>query len=292
MIKKIKVALIIVSSSFAIACFIVSLLCVNSLKLSSFDFETKPSAYVCFNELSYIDKSINLKTVLNDGKSNLQQVFCIYGDKAFFTYQYLNDYELHICLASIELDGENKNIIFDEIFSYDSRFNYTPKFDVDYSDRNSYIFNGKIVVTDFEKLVEFDVMSNETTVYKYHSYPMNLSNISWCKEDIQTIVVANKNKKVVLNEEALVKSSLNASELFTNNNNMIWNRRKSLEHFFDSIQIVNGEIYLIGRGLNFWGSTYAIIFTCDIDNQSYSYSGYKYVGDLINQEEFYIVPVL
>lgn len=266
---------------------------VDVIEMNQYDPESTEINYVFFDTV-YIKgkKELKLKSVLNEGM-NIKQVFCIWNNKVYFSYQYVEEDFLHWCIAFVDLDDLFLNVVVDEKFGHaDNEKNnvYRVSFSDDYCNRNGYYLNGVIVITDFNKLIEYDIKENVYNTMYYEDYQQIKNKFTYNIENCKEVVFKQKNNIIRLDKDSLSDKSDIAKEIIDSNENTIWNGASSLEYFFNGVKIIDDKVYLICRVLNFSGETFAIVFSCDLDKETFAYVGYCYTNDIINDSEFYIVP--
>ena len=264
---------------------------INTKKLEAFiekvDSEKEETVANAFFGILYFDESeLYLDDCINDTKHEIRQVFCINNDKIYFLCQYKDDENIHWCILSTDLDGRNLKKHTDDVFS--GRYNVSVS--TPYQARNGYYYDEKIIITDFEKLVEFNIKSSTVTTYNYEQYQYLQYTISWDIENHQKVIFHTSENDIIITKESFAESNIVAKELIGSFDKKIWSEKSSLYSLFDSVQIVDNEVYLICRVLNYRGSTYAMVFHCDLDKQEYKYCLTYFTGDIINENEFYIVP--
>ncbi len=78
------------------------------------------------------------------------------------------------CLASIDLQGKDFRVHYSGVFMTDPK---SKRFEVSnacrftyYEDKSAYYYDGKIVLTDHVKLIEYDLLSGEVQEYNATEY--------------------------------------------------------------------------------------------------------------------------
>lgn len=265
---------------------------INTSKMESFVTETETKAsYVYFDKLYYEDITCDLKEVIKHEKNAVvQQVFCIRDNYVYFSYQYVNNDIAHWCLASVSIEGTEYKRIFDEAFEQESMRKYELNVGEQLSKRNGYFYNNKIVITDFSKLIEYDMKEDSSTVYNYNEYEINENEFVWSIDNFSEIDLKTDNTNLVINKFELSNKSPVANEILSLYDRMVWNDLSSTKYFLNDVQIVNDDVYIICSLLNRHGETYTLIFECDIENEEYKYCGYHFTQDVTRH--FYVVPIV
>lgn len=266
---------------------------IDRLEMNAYQIESSKINYVFFDTIYINDsRSYNLKSILGDNKE-IQQVFCIWKDTIYLSYQYTRDSFLHWCIASVNLNDLKLNTIVDEVFdsaNYETFSTYQISFDENFYGRTGYYYDKKIIITNFKKLIQYDVKNDNYNILEYENYIKPRLNITCDIENYQKVIFYQGAKTVVIDKMILSQKSEVARDIISSNGNYIWDGSSSMSYFFDSVKVVDDNIYLIVRVLNFLGETYAIVFNCDLEDETYSYVGWHRTIDIINDNEFYIVP--
>lgn len=272
--------------------FVVGNYYINDSKMKTFVNESESkTSYVYFDNLYCKDIRLDLKEVVkHEENSVIQQAFCIKDNYVYFSYQYVKDSIVHWCLASISVDGTEYKLIFDEIFDRESLHKYELKVGEVLSQRNGYFYDNKIIVTDFSKLVEYNMEKDLVTIYNYDEYEINENEVAWNIDDFNEITLKKNNKIVVINKSELSKKSSVANKVLSSYDRMVWHDLSSTQYFFNDVQVINDEIYIICSLLNRHGETYTLIFECDIENEEYNYCSYHFTKDVTRH--FYVVPTV
>lgn len=277
--------------------FVIILLCsvytnlfyIDTIQIKSYKTENDLISYCYLNTIYYNGNSLNLNKILKENKCELKQVFCTYNGQIYFCYTYNEEENLYksneLFLGSIDCTGNN----FVEIIKFNSDCTYETTFG-DYYTRMGYFYNGIIVLTDFSNLIEYNIKNNTINNFDYADYPHITIPCTYSVKNNEIVISETNTREIVVDKKLLSTTSKTADKIISLNGNKIWDGTNALEYFFDSVQIVNDEIYLICRVLNFWGSTFALIFKCDLEKQQFYYVASHKTGDVINNFEFYIVP--
>jgi len=243
-------------------------------------------AYTFFDFVNFDNCKLHLSEHISDTKYNVLQVFCINEGKIYFLCEYNDSTDTHWCIASIDLDGGDFKKHTDNVFLG----TYTIDFTIPYDERTGYYYDQTIVLTDFKKLIEYDIRNQTFIVHDYEKYQHPQKNISWNIENNEKITFHTQTKDIVVNKENFAKSNHISNELLSSFDKKIWSGKSSLYSLFDSVQLIDDEIYIICRVLNYRGSTYALIFHYNLEQQEYRFCGSYFTRDIINQDEFYVVP--
>ncbi len=263
---------------------------IDSFEMNQYEPENTPVTYVHFDTIHMGDEVINLDSVLDNENYIVEQVFCVDENKIYFCYRYSENDKVYWCLATVDIVTSEFNIVFEECFDFEhNRYNVVVS--KDYKERSGYFYDNKIIITDYSRLIEYDINTAICSEYQYADYNHPCMDLSWeISHNNGAISLYGQTDKAFINKEILSSKSDVAKKIIDKNNHDIWSGENSLTYFFDSVQIVNDEVYLICSVLGYFGSTYALIFCCDLAEQEYNYTGYCFTDDVINEKEFYIIP--
>lgn len=240
---------------------------------------------VCF-ENKHIDLNETKKSIESSNGLSEPVVYCISKGKVYFSSREDGDY-MRWTLASVDLNGENFKEIICETFS---EFNVE-----EYCD---YYYNGKIIFGDNSKFIEYDVNSDEYRIADYtecSEYLEFISNIdSIVSTNCSSITIKTGHQEFYIDKEILAELSPAADKILEkydrNRLSPSFRWQSTTSYFFDSIRVVDGEIYLLCRMIDFLGTSYALVFKLDIDENSAEYVGGYMTIDVL--DPFNIVPVL
>lgn len=250
--------------------------------------EATAVSYGYFSNIYSNGSKFDINDVLDTKTEHLKQVFCIVDDKIYFCYVYNINNEKHCVLASINSIDSKFEILWDEVFNSTISWNYN--YYDDYSLRAGYYYNGKIVVTDFDTLIEYDLKTEICNKIKFHKYQKPIMNLKIKKNNSQEYLLNFNDNTFFINDDFLINNSEVAKKILTKNKFSIWNGDSPADNFIDSIKIIDDRIFVICRIKNFSGTSYAIIFEINPEQQSCHYVGFHMVGGIIHDSEFYIVP--
>lgn len=268
-------------------------------KLDSLLCETdiKPS-YVCFDTIYMQDTSLNMEQVCDRyGSGNFEEVFLVEQNRIWFlftTKQTNGSENWHI--ATVDDTGNDLQVVYQGNFCFtetaDPYYSSTISHKANnYQERNGFYWDGKIVLTDHDKLIEFDVHSKIATEFLYRDYTIPVDEISIQIHNNQEIVFSFAGQKQKLDSTLAASTSPAFKSLMKLESETTWNGKSKLTYLFDQVQIVQGVPYIICRILNKQGETYAAVFVYDKSNNQCAYAFYCYTNDLINSS-LYIIPVL
>lgn len=261
---------------------------ISNSKLEDFQTNVFDLKYIHFGNYYFSENSsVDLSGMLQKEGKSLQQVYTQVGETLYFSYQYEENSNVHWCIATIKNGDYKINVVCDEVFGVEGLSKFKINLSDNYEERNGYCYNNKIVLTDFSKLVEYNIESNKKVVYDYSDYKHPAENFYCNIENYNKIVVTQNNKTYVLTVSDLVEKNSVAKTVFDKYNNQTINGTRACEYFFDNIQFINGNIYIVCRVHRWDGCAYALVFSYDLQTENIEYLGGHYTNDLVRQ--FYLV---
>lgn len=235
------------------------------------------------------DLELNLDKVLeNNGyNSYTDESLCFYEDKVYFVFSYMDDInEKRVWnIASVNFDGTNFEIEYSNAFD---GFYYNEATNKNNLEKSGYFKNGVIVLNDTQKVVEYDILSGKSTEFVFNEYNFIENEIDYEIVDYNKITFTKNNVEKTLTLEELKKSDGAISEICGIYDKKTVSTETGLEYFFDSVQFVDGKVYLLCRVLNFGGHTTVVVLEYDFETNSCKYVCSKFISDVINGH-YYLV---
>ncbi len=263
---------------------------INSKDLGKFENENSFNvAWFCNSAVNYNNNKSYFFDILADNV--LDQVYCIKNDNIYYSYQYKKDNQLHWCLAFTKFGDNNVNLIFDEIFDYKKVYSFNVDVSSDYKNRNGYYYDNKIILTDYSKLVEYDLLSTRISFYQYEEYDHPKNKIQYeISEDNLYISIKKNNDILDLDLNKFSDMNNVAKYVINNYNRKTLSKLSTFYSFFDDVQIVDNKVYLICEVSNFGGHAYNLLFTIDMTSKQIKYISWHYSDD--PGSKLYIIPVI
>lgn len=230
---------------------------------------------------------LDLKNLLLEEDKLLQQVYTQIDTTVYFSYQYVKENIVHWCIAKIQNDGNNMLVLCDEIVESNSMNKFEVDLSKDYKNRNGYCYNGTIVLTDFAKLVEYNIKTNKKSVYEYgdYSHPTEVFRYE-IKDNQEVMLNYNKQSRVLTIADFIDKSEV-AKTIYEKYNHKTINGTYACEYFLDSVQFIDNDIFIVCRIHRWDGCAFAIVFKYDFFADNIDYCGGHYTNDLIRH--FYLL---
>ncbi len=269
----------------------------------SFEVETDEKvSYVRYDKLVVGDAVLDFDELLADSKYNgfLNEVYAIKGDTVWFSFTkhgknengsrtwciaYMNvtDMSINICYSGEFCIGEGAY----KHYKQDNNDSSLIKHKTD----SGFYYNGKIVITDFVKTVEYDLKAQKATEFmaENRDYSFGITTeiidaytINFTKGDNQKVFDINQSKQT---SETFAKMFNELEKKQT------YSGESSLSYLFDAVEIFENEIYIICRVLNYAGETHAIVFQYDFETNSCKYAFNYFMNDVIS-DSLYVVPTV
>lgn len=235
------------------------------------------------------DLELNLDKVLeNNGyNSYTDECLCFYEDKVYFVFSYMDgiDEKRVWNIASVNFDGTNFEIEYSNAFD---GFYYNEATNKNNLEKSGYFKNGVIVLNDTQKVVEYDILSAKSTEFVFDEYNFIENEIDYEIVDYNKITFTKNNVEKTLTLEELKKSNGAISEICGIYDKKTVSTETGLEYFFDSVQFVDGKVYLLCRVLNFGGHTTVVVLEYDFETNSCEYVCSKFISDVI-KGHYYLV---
>ena len=155
------------------------------------------------NDISFIgdkDKALNLDKlpIGSPGRFFINEVHCVTDEKVYFSYSYYFDEKKFWVLSSVNWDGTELETIYKDEFTV-STVRYEIVIDKDYSYRNGFFANDKIVLSENGKVIEYDINTEKINVYvNNYTFPSMGYDVSVSSDKkIITINQGNNIKKYI-----------------------------------------------------------------------------------------------
>lgn len=301
-IKSMKKKIIYVTSLLAVITIILLTVCavmfitsdnladtLNELEVEVSDIPVT----VLYSTVDMGDRECNaLELLVSDDKyQRIDRYICKYDDRIYFIYcdpiESSDKWTWNIC--SVNIYGEQ--LIVHRSQEFISAYRYTSD-SMRYSDKSSFFDRGNIVITDGTTVCVYDVEEGGVSVVAYDDYSFPDDSIKYEIIEHQEVNISkeidggNTTKTITL--DSLKESSGSIGKLLEWSDKKTWSGESRFDTFFDSVQYVNGEIYIVCEVQNYLGETYAIVLNYDFDSEECKYVCSRFVGDRLNGD-FYLV---
>ena len=266
---------------------------------NAFEVETpEPVAYVYYNTLVFQDKTLNFDELLKTKK--FHEVYVIQDNIVWFGY---SDAEIdendaqQWYIASITTDGNDLNVAYSGTFCLDEkadeiyeRHNNSHEEEF-YLNVNGFYDDGKIILTDHVKTIEFDLATVSykeisTEDYDFPTLPVQVEIL-----DYETITFCKNSEQKTFNTETGEATSKAFKKMMELKTEKDWEGESYLSELFDQVQMVNNQIFILCRVTNWLGETHAIAFQYDFEKNACQYAFHCFMGDIISNDLF-VIPVI
>lgn len=267
----------------------------------SYEIETAEKIpYVCYNTLVYNNATLDFDKLLDENISNgvFHEVYVVQDDIIWFGYSDVKRNENGAkkwYIASVTVDGSDLNIAYSGEFCLESEAdqsyvqNNNSHMKEYYLTANGFYYDGKIILTDHIKTIEFDLETASSEEFSVVDYKYPTLSIETEIVDYQTISFCKNSEQKIFNVEIGKQTSKAFKKLFELKEEKNWQGKSYLSELFDKVQIVNNQIYILCRVINWDGETHAIVFQYDFENNSCKYAFNSFMDDIIGND-LYVVP--
>lgn len=272
----------------------------NKLDTLKIEVENVP-AYVHYDTIYKNGKSLNLKQILKKEKGEgvyFEDIFVVKNNRIWFLYREIKDDKNNVQiwnLASVTMEGNDMTVHYSNEFCAsklaDKTYFYRDhRYKKEYfSMISGYYYNEKIVLTDHDKLVEYNMIDGVVTEYNEGDY---------IYPEVPLIIDIQENQKICFTVESETKmidleTAANNSEALKKIKELEqekdWDGCCLLKYLFDNVQVVGEDIFIVCRVLNYWGETHAVVFKYDFSSNTCKYVFNHFTNDVISSH-LYIVP--
>lgn len=233
---------------------------------------------VSYGSLYKGEKLISLFDLCEKQNTEYENTLCIFHNKVYYVCTGLNE-EKYWQLNSLDLTtlDEQECLRIDNPNAIYGRYSVGDE----YSKKNGYYINGRIVMNDFVSVWEYDMESGSITKYAYDKYTFPEMKVYGEYIDAETIKIHTENweKTFTLNE--MSQESTGISRIYSFKTRKNWEDKPYITDFFSStsIQYINGKIYAIGECRDYTGGAYAVILEYNAQDDKWIYTTNIYTWD-------------
>ena len=223
------------------------------------------------------------------------EVLVVYDERVWFVHRDIDNTESGKTwnLYSVAPNGTDLQLHYSEMFGLDGGDYYYYCYNNYQNDfwetKNGFYYDGKIVLTDHVKLIEYDIQTGAVSKMATSEYVYPPNNIEVVVEDFCQIWISNQDQNRVVTIDSLAKSSEAFSTLLELENKKIWSRSSGLSKLLNGVQTDGEDLYIICSVQHWGGEIYAVVFQYDLCADNCDYSFYQYTSDTVD-DSFYIVP--
>ena len=251
-------------------------------------------AYVKFEKLYFNNEVLDIGQIVNkyNQSASFKDCFVIVDDYAWILFVTpLEGAGTVWNIASINMKTQELLLRysgnFAQNYSYDRYIHNRSDF---YIKVQGYYRNGIIVLTDHEKLIEYNINTNQYENFSYleYKFPQMPVNIS-----------IDKTKKELVFADELHENKLSYDQLKNTNSvfqtisgfedkNVIFNGPSYLNNLFDNVQMIGDTFYVSCAVLERWGHTYAVVFEYDLPTNTCKYVMNTFMDDVIKHNLYFV----
>lgn len=261
--------------------------------LKSLQSQTDTPYYIMYNTLYYGESTVDLEMHV---KGEIKEVFVVSDNKCYFVYAHYDNEDNTLenwCIANIDINSFNVDICYDGVFRSSRNGNRngynTNNISLPIESRTGFFRNGVIYLTDFQKVIQYDIYNDSTleTEYSKFVYPdMTTAKIL----DFETIELYDSidkvNKYIKLSDMSIDNSEIN--KLYELRSIKTRSGESLLYDFFDTVQVIDNKVYILGRVLSKNGETYVVMLEHDYNIGESKYIDWLYKGDKISHEIYFV----
>ena len=272
-------------------------------RLNSLKRETdNVPVYVSYGDIYINGEKINCDEFIKERRGEVSEVFAVKDNRIWFLWStYITvdkPYDTGIwSISSVALDGTDMEV------HWSGEFCNSESADISYAINeyhwdenrfavvNGYYYNGKIVLTDHDKLVEYNMTDGTAIEFKASEYEYPEVPLIADIQEHQKICFTKGTETRTIDLETAANNSKAFRKIKELEGKSDWENVPLLEYLFDSVQMINDDIYIICRIINYSGETHAVIFEYDFDSNTCKYAFNQYTNDII-RTYLYLVPVI
>lgn len=249
-------------------------------------------AYTIFGDVYLEDSITSIGSLCHEKDLLLKEILCIKDKTIYFLCEMLEGDQWYWAIGIAEAGGTEVQIQYKMTVS--NEINYRRAVTSDYKDRYGYYYDGEIVLNDRQTVLTYGIDSGEIQKYNYDDYqfPERMVYGECIDNHILVLNIEDSNYEYSLQDMAT--QSVGISKLFALKDKKIHNGNSYIEYFFashNSIQCIKDKIYVIGRCMNYGGSSGAVFLEYDIEKDKWIYVVGKHIplGDDIHVN-CYVIP--
>lgn len=254
-------------------------------ELNSIASESEDIPYIeAYGSLYKRKELISVYGLCDNQHKDFSNMLCVYNNIVYFVYEVEDAW----CVASVDMDTLEMHTHF-KLENPAEIYNIWPT-PGDFKKLNGYYYDGKIVLNDHKTVLEYDLTTRSTTQYSYSEYNFPVIKVYGSNIDSETIIINTESGEKVFTLEEISKKSSAIATIYSFKDRLNWKKRPHIIRFFseNSVQYVDGKIYVIGEMRDYYGQAYAVIFEYDEAKNKWKYITNVYTWD--SADEAYIVP--
>lgn len=247
--------------------------------------------YVFLGILHMGENSYNVNEICSENYEGYFVTEILYADedKCYFVAEKdIENNKYDWILAELSLNNSNDTTVLAYLNQVDMRYCFERG--KEYKNRNGYQYNNKIVLNDFNRVVEYELSTKEISNAFYSEYLFPDCEIVGRYIDSNTIELEMLDNTDRYDLSVIAENNESLNGIYKLKDKKIWNGDSPLCEFFseDSISVVNDKVRVIGQCLNYSGEAYAIILEYDHVHNEWKYLGNVFTWDSVSNK-FYVI---
>ncbi len=217
------------------------------------------------------------------------EIFSVNDNKGYFVAEKkVENNKFDWILTEFSLNDSNDITVLAHLNQVDRKYCFERG--KEYKNRNGYLYNDRIVLNDFNRVVEYNLSTKEICNSLYSEYLFPDSEVIGRYIDSNTIELEALNNTNRYDLAELAENNESLSDVYKLKDKIIWDGDSSLCEFFseNSISIIDDKVRVIGQCLNYSGEAHAIILEYDYRHDSWEYLGNVFTCDGVSYG-FYVI---
>lgn len=241
-----------------------------SIRLARIEPEIEESiSYCLYDTLYFSDDELNANKILESEGYVLREYLVKLEDDIYM----IISADKTLGVAKIKADGTGLQILFQDTFFEKTNENYQRRTDQEYSKRYSYYYDGRIVLTDQRKLVEYSIEDNSYDYFKYSDYIFPDCPISVeCLED-DALTIQNSGHTQIYELDKLISDSQSIKALYEHRYGPK-EGTNTTGTFLKRVQLFQDDLYVVGAVRDFLGCGFAVLMKYDPEDQQLRYHSF------------------
>lgn len=251
------------------------------------------SSYVLFNSILYADgqTEMRLDNLLDEATYDFKEF--LVGLDGFYYTVYTSNQGRDWHLVKISRSELTPEILY--TISYDETENHVYQYGDwrlnQFSEQRAFYHEGKIVLSNGERVFEYAIEENTCVEYLYNEYEFPINHIKYEYLESDVIRFTIDEKEYICSFEKLAEKNAQIQTLYAIPTQQIYSGITCEQYFLDSdsVQIINGEIYILGYIFDYRAGKHIVIMHYDPIVDDCVILDHAYTG--ADFEELYLVNI-
>lgn len=154
---------------------------------------------------------------------------------------------------------------------------YSMSYGIEFRQRNAYFYQDKIVMSDKQSVVEYDILTSQTRIYSYCEYSFPRCSMWGECLDSDTVLLHIGEQERVCTTSDMKKDSHSLASI------------ADFDVFSRSVQSIDEQIFVIAQCQNSFGESYAVVIYYDASTQKWEFVDSYFAYDIASRA-CYVVP--